>query len=552
MARSKIRVVPLGGLGEIGKNMTVIEYKDDIIVIDAGVMFPQEEMLGIDLVIPDISYLLERREKVRGIVITHGHEDHTGALPYILPHLNVPIYCPRLAHGLISVKLKEHKLLRETKLNIVQPGDRVTLGQLTVEFIRVTHSIPDAVALAIRTPIGTVVHSGDFKIDHTPVDGKRADLARLAQLGTEGVLLLFSDSTYVERPGHTPSEQVVGEALDRIMSNAPGRVIVTTFASLISRVQQVIDSSSKNNRKVFVVGRSMVENVRMAQELGYLSAPPGVLSNIDKLRQLPPEQITLITTGSQGEPTSALTRIANKDNPNIKIVHGDTVVMSATAIPGNERLISRTIDSLFRQGAQVIYSSIAQVHVHGHASQEELKLLMSLVRPKFFIPVHGEYRHLVLHGQLAQSLGMSPENVFILEDGDVLDITTHSGRLVTRIPADSVYVDGLGVGDVGNIVLRDRRLLSQDGIMVVILAFDKRTGKIVGQPDLVSRGFVDTRDSQFLLDEAREVVIKAIDHGGGRLAESGFINTKIKDSLAKFLYEQTKRRPMILPVTMEV
>ncbi len=552
MPRNKIRVVPLGGLGEIGKNMTVIEYKDDIIVIDAGVMFPEEEMLGIDLVIPDISYLLERRERVRGIVITHGHEDHTGALPYILPHLNVPIYCTRLTHGLISVKLKEHKLLRETKLNIVQPGDRVTLGRLVVEFIHVNHSIPDAVALAIHTPIGTVVHSGDFKIDHTPVDGKRADLARLAQLGTEGVLLLFSDSTYVERPGYTPSEQVVGEALDQIMSKAPGRVIVTTFASLISRVQQVIDSSSKNNRKVFVVGRSMVENVRMAQELGYLSAPPGVLSNMDKLRQLPPEQITLITTGSQGEPTSALTRIANKDNPNIRIAPGDTVVMSATAIPGNERLIYRTIDSLFKQGAQVIYPRIAQVHVHGHASQEELKLMISLVRPKFFIPVHGEYRHLVLHGQLAQSLGMSPENVFILEDGDVIDITTHSGRLVTRIPADSVYVDGLGVGDVGTIVLRDRRLLSQDGIMVVILAFDKRTGKIVGQPDLVSRGFVDNRDSQFLLDEAREVVIKAIDHGGDRLAESGFINTKIKDSLAKFLYEQTKRRPMILPVTMEV
>jgi ribonuclease J len=552
MAKRKLRVVPLGGLGEIGKNMMALEYRDDIIVIDAGLMFPEEDMLGIDLVVPDIGYLLERRDKIRGIIITHGHEDHTGALPYLLPQLGVPVYSTRLTHGLISVKLKEHRVLTKAKLKVVQPGQTITLGKLRIEFLHVCHSIPDSTGLIIHTPLGVVVHSGDFKLDHTPVESTPTDLARLAQLGAQGVLLLLSDSTYVEIPGYTPSEKSVGETLDRIIAQAPGRVIVATFASLISRIQQVIDAAARHQRQVFILGRSMIDSVRMASELGYLVAPPDVLGRLDGLRKLAHDQIVLLTTGSQGEPTSALVRIANRDHPRAHIIPGDTVIVSATPIPGNESLVSRTVDNLFRQGAQVLYDKLERVHVHGHGSQEELKLLLSLVKPKFFVPIHGEYRHLTLHAQLARSVGIPQSNTFVIEDGDILDLTPEGGRVVGRVNSGNVYVDGLGVGDIGTVVLRDRRLLSRDGIVVVIMAIDKRRGKIVGRPDIVSRGFIEMGETEDLLEQIRDLVVKTLDHGSDHPIEWSFINTKVKETLSRFLYQQTKRRPMILPLAVEV
>ena len=552
MAKPRLKITPLGGLGEIGKNMMVVEYKEDIIVIDCGLMFPNEEMMGIDLVIPDISYLLERRDKVRGIVITHAHEDHIGALPYVLPQINVPIFCTRLAKGLISVKLKERKALAQAKLNVIPPGGQFTLGNLRVEFFSVCHSIPDAVGLIIQTPVGTMVHSGDFKLDHTPVYGEPTDLSRLAQVGAQGVLLLTSDSTYAELPGYTPSERVVGEALNQIMTRAPGRVIITTFASLISRIQQVIDAAASHQRKVFVIGRSMIDNVRMSQELGYLKAPEGTLARIDELRNFPNDRIVIITTGSQGEPTSGLVRIANRDHRQVNIVHGDTVVLSASPIPGNESLIYRTIDSLFKQGAEVFYGNATQAHVHGHGSQEELKLLINVVKPKFFMPVHGEYRHLTLHAKLARSVGLPKENTFVLEDGDVLELAPNWGKVTGKVPSGNVYVDGLSVGDVGGIVLRNRRMLSRDGIVVVIIAVNKQTGRLVGRPDIVSRGFVDINESKDMIEESRDLVAKILDHGHGHTAEWGFADSKVRDALNRFYYERTKRRPMILPVMVKV
>jgi len=529
-----------------------IEYENDIMVIDAGLMFPGEEMLGIDLVIPDISYLLENKEKIRGIVITHGHEDHIGALPYLLPQLNVPVYSTKLPHGLISVKLKERKALAGAKLNAVSYGQQISLGRFKVELFPVCHSIPDAAGLIIHTPLGIIVHSGDFKLDYTPVYGKPTDLSRLAQLGAQGVLLLFSDSTYSELPGYTPSERIVGETLDRVMSEAPGRVIVTTFSSLVSRIQQVIDAAARHQRRVFVVGRSMTDIVKMTLELGYLKAPDGILANIDQLRKMPPEKVVLVTTGSQGEPTSALVRIANKDHRHVHIIKGDTVVLSATAVPGNEALINRTVDSLFKQGAQVLYDKVAKVHVHGHGSQEELKLLLNLVRPRFFIPVHGEYRHLSLHAQLAESVGIPKSNIFVLEDGDVLELGPNGGKVTGKVSSGNVYVDGLSVGDIGSVVLRNRRMLSRDGIVVVIIATNRQTGQLVGRPDIVSRGFVDTRESKDMIEESRDLVVKAFDHSGGQPAEWGYFNTKVRDILNKFYYDQTKRRPMILPVMVKV
>ena len=552
MAKPRLKIIPLGGLGEIGKNMMVVESSEDIIVIDAGLMFPNEEMLGIDLVIPDISYLLERREKIRGIIITHAHEDHVGALPYVLPQLDVPVYCTRLAKGLITVKLKERKALSQAKINVIPPGGQFTLGKFRVEFFPVCHSIPDSVGLIIHTPVGTMVHSGDFKLDYTPVNGEPTDLSRLAQVGAQGALLLLSDSTYAELPGYTPSEKVVGEALDQIMANAPGRVIITTFASLVSRVQQIIDAAAKQQRRVFVIGRSMTDTVRMALELGYLRAPDGILGRIDKLRGMPHNKIVIITTGSQGEPTSGLVRIAKRDHRHINIVRGDTVVISASPIPGNESLINRTVDSLFKQGAEVYYGKVMQAHVHGHGSQEELKLLLSLVKPKFFMPIHGEYRHLSLHAKLAQSVGIPEENTFLLEDGDILELSSNWGKVTGKIASGNVYVDGLSVGDVGGIVLRNRRMLSRDGIVVVIIAVNKQTGRLVGRPDIVSRGFVDTNESKDMLEESRDLVAKILDHGGKRTAEWGFADSKVRDALNRFYYEQTKRRPMILPVMVKV
>jgi ribonuclease J len=552
MSKQKLRIIPLGGLGEIGKNMMAIEFANDIVVIDAGLMFPEEEMLGVDLVIPDISYLLERREKLRGIIITHGHEDHIGALPYILPQLDIPVYGTKLSKGLITVKLKEHRYQKKATLKAIQPGVKFTLGNFKIEPFSVCHSIPDSLGFIIHTPIGIVVHSGDFKIDYTPVDGRPTELAKLAQLGTEGVLLLLADSTYAELPGYTPSETVVGETLARIIAEAPGRVIITTFSSLISRIQQVIDAAVKHNRQVFIIGRSMKDTVRIASELGYLNSPPGVLRHFDEIHQLPHNKIILLTTGSQGEPTSALVRIANRDNNQVKIIPGDTVIMSATPVPGNEALVNRTVDNLFRQGANVVYEKLAQVHVHGHGSQEELKLLLSMVRPKFFVPIHGEYRHLSLHAKLAKSIGTPEDNIFVIENGNILELDREKGRIVTKLPAGNVYVDGLVMGDLANVILRDRKLLSRDGIVVVIVAIDKERGKIVGRPDIVSRGFVDMKEGETILEQGRDLVKTALDHNNGLPLESSYINTKVKDTLSRFFFEQTRRRPMILTAAVEV
>ncbi len=552
MTKSKLRIIPLGGLGEIGKNMMVLEYENDIIIIDAGLMFPEEEMLGIDLVIPDFSYVTERKDKVRGIIISHGHEDHIGALPYLLPQLDkVPVYSSRLTNGLIRLKLRERKTHEGVNLKILQYGKEVQLGRFKIELFPVCHSIPDASGIIVRTPEGTIIHSGDFKIDYTPVSGKPTDLSRLAQLGSQGVLLLLSDSTYAELPGYTPSEQTVGESLDHFISNAKGRVIVTTFSSLISRIQQVIDAAAKHGRKVFVVGRSMTETVKISLELGYLSAPENILGKIEEIRGLPANKIVIVTTGSQGEPTSALVRMANRDHKHVHIQRGDTIIISATPIPGNESLVNRTVDDLFKQGAHVIYSKLGQVHVHGHGSQEELKLILNLVKPKYFTPVHGEFRHLSLHGQLAEDVGIPRSNIFVMDDGDVLELTSNSARINGKVGTGHVYVDGLSVGDIGGVVLRTRKMLSRDGIVVVIIAVNKQTGKLVGRPDIVSRGFMDPQDFESLVEPSREVLVKSLDHGGPAM-EWSFFNTKVRDTLDKFYYDRTKRRPMILPFMVKV
>jgi ribonuclease J len=553
MSKTKLRIIPLGGLGEIGKNMMVLEYENDIIIIDAGLMFPEEEMLGIDLVIPDFSYVTERKDKVRGIIISHGHEDHIGALPYLLPQLdNVPVYATQLTNGLIRVKLKERRTREGVNLKVLPTGKEVTLGQFRIELFPVCHSIPDACGIIIRTPEGIIVHSGDFKIDHTPVSGKPTDLSRLAQLGAQGVLLLLSDSTYAELPGYTPSEQSVGESLEHFIAAAKGRVIVTTFSSLISRIQQVIDAAALHQRRVFVVGRSMTETVRISLELGYITAPDGVLGRIEEMKGLPNNRIVLVTTGSQGEPTSALVRMANRDHKHVHIQRGDTIILSSTPVPGNESLVNRTVDSLFKQGAQVIYNKLGQVHVHGHGSQEELKLILSLVKPKFFAPIHGEYRHLSLHARLAESVGMPASNIFVMDDGDILELTANSARVSGKVNTGHVYVDGLSVGDIGGVVLRTRKMLSRDGIVVVIIAVNKQTGKLVGRPDIVTRGFIDPKDFGDIMEESRELLVKTLDHGGGRISEWSFINTKVRDTLDKFYYDRTKRRPMILPFMVRV
>jgi ribonuclease J len=551
-----LRVVPLGGLGEIGKNMMVLELNEDLIVIDAGLMFPEEEMLGVDLVIPDVSYVEERIRKLRGILITHGHEDHTGALPYILPRLRLPngrlppVYCTQLTRGLIGVKLREHHLDKEADIRQVRAGDRIKLGKFGVEFVHITHSIPDSAALAIQTPLGLVFHTGDFKFDHTPVMGGPPDLSRIAELGNQGVLLLFSDSTYADTQGYTPSELSLTPVLDRIMAEAPGRVIVATFASLIARVQQIVDAAVKNGRRVFVTGRSMMDNVQMALDQGYLTAPPNILAGLEKMKKVPPEKTAIITTGAQGEPTSALVRMANRDHRYIDIQPGDTVVFSSSAIPGNEQLINRTIDNLYRLGANVLFSRIANVHVRGHAAQEELKLMLGLVKPRYFVPVHGEYRHLWMHSKLAIEMGVPPDNVFTMEDGDILEIDRNGARPAGRTSADFVYVDGLAVG-VDSVVLRDRKHLAGDGFIVVIVTIDKHTGKPVGRPDVVSRGFIQPDMSETLMERARDVVVDALS-GAEHLAERRDFSTRVHDALSRFLYEQTRRRPMILPVSVEV
>ncbi len=551
MPNPALRIIPLGGLGEIGRNMMLIEYADDIIVVDVGLMFPEEEMLGVDLVIPDFTYLREHKEKLRAVFLTHGHEDHVGALPYFLREFKAPIYGARLTDGLIRVKLNEHRLLQGADLHVVKPGETIKAGVFEVEFFTVAHSIPDACGLIIRTPLGPLVHTGDFKLDHTPVMDQHTDLIRLAQVGAEGCLLLMADSTYAEQDGYTPSEQLVGEALRNILVNAKGRVIVATFASLIARVQQVVDAAVFTDRKVFLTGRSMIDNSQMARQLGYLNAPNGVIVGVEEMRNTPAHKLVIVTTGSQGEPTSALTRMANGDHRHISILEGDTVVLSATAIPGNEQAVYRNVDNLFRLGADVMYNRVSNIHVRGHASREELKIIQGLLQPEYFVPIHGEYRHLVVHAKLAESVGVPKGNAFVMTDGDVLEITETEAALAGRVPASYVYIDGLGIGDVDQHILRDRAHLSTDGVVVAFVTVDKQTGHVTRQPEILTRGFVDVEEREELLERSRGVAAKALE-GNDHYADFGDINNRVRDALSKFLYDETRRRPMVLTVTVEV
>ena len=548
----KLQIIPLGGLGEIGKNMTVIRVDDEILVIDSGLMFPDEDMLGIDLVIPDISYLIENKDKIKAIVLTHGHEDHIGALPYVLKKINVPVYGTRLTLGILEGRLKENGV-DSSNLHSVMQGDIINVGCFSVGFIRVNHSIPDAVGLSIKTPVGMIVHTGDFKLDYTPIDGKMTDFRRFSDLGNRGVLVLMADSTNSEREGHTPSERTVGAAFDRAFHNARGRIIVATFSSNVHRIQQVIDTAVRYKRHVAVLGRSMVNVVNISLELGYITAPEGTIVDIDEIHNYRMEQMVIITTGSQGEPMSALTRMSMSDHRKVGIVPGDTVIISVTPIPGNEKLVSKTIDNLMKLGANVIYGRNQGIHVSGHASREELKLMHNLVRPKFFIPVHGEYHHLVQHARLARELGMPKENIFISENGQILEFTRDKGQVAGKVTAGMVMVDGLGVGDVGNIVLRDRRQLSQDGILIVVVTMNKQTHRVVAGPDIVSRGFVYVRESEALMDEATARVQQALDRcEDEKVKEWAAIKSNVRDALGRYLFEKTRRRPMILPIIMEV
>ena len=551
-AAGALTLVPLGGLGQIGRNLLAVEVGDDIVVVDAGLMFPEQAMLGIDLVIPDISWLLERRERVRGIVLTHGHEDHIGGLPYILPRLPVPVYGAALTLGFLRHKLREHRLLDSTELHTVKPGDTVMLGQVPVEFIHITHSIPDACALAIHTPLGVVIHSGDFKFDHTPINGEPPDLARFARLGDEGVLALLSDSTNVESEGITPSERSVGEALDPLFAAAPGRVIMATFASNISRLQQAFDGAESHGRRVLVVGRSMMNNVQTAMELGHLRVRNGLLLWPRQLDKIPDNELLVTCTGSQGEPLSALTRIAAGEHPIVGIKPGDTVILSANPIPGNEELVHRTINRLYKQDVRVFNGSRHRVHASGHASREELKLLLALTRPRYFVPIHGEYRHLAIHAELARSVGLPPERVVAVDNGAILSLDSEGISVRDqRAPAGFVYVDGLSIEEAGDVVLRDRVHLAQDGVIVVVVAVERSTGAVVAGPDLISRGFVEDTAHEQLFDEAREEVLKAV----GKLApdaEWTVWQQAIHDRLAQMLFQRTRRRPMILPVITEV
>ena len=553
---SSLRIIPLGGLGEIGKNMMALEYEDDIVIVDCGVQFPEEGMFGVDLIIPDISYLLERLDKVRAILITHGHEDHIGALPFILPQLKCPVYAPRLAHGLITAKLKERRVARDLVVTPIDPGIVHQIGDsFEVSWFRVCHSIPDAMGIAIGTPLGTVIHTGDFKIDHTPVDGRIFDLPSLSHYGDDGVLLLCSDSTYAEVPGYTTSEKVVGEALDRAIGEADGRVLVATFASLVSRVQQVVDAAVKHGRKVSVVGRSMVDTIKVATELGYLKIPEGILVPLSVTRKLPAEEVVLMTTGSQGEPTSALVRIAKQEHRDVNIMAGDTVIISATPIPGNELPVSHTIDRLLRQGAKVLYDRIATVHVHGHASQEELKLVLRLVRPKYFLPVHGEFRHLTAHAQLAWDLDVAKDGIFVMVDGDVLELTEDGSRMDERISAGPIYIDGLTARDDKSAVFSERRSLSNDGVVVVVVTTSKDSGEIVGEPVAVSSGFLDESETGNLFEELSLAVAKDLTNSGTRHkknGENGEFKAKVKETARGFIASSVRRSPMIVPVVLEV
>ena len=551
-----LRVIPLGGLGEIGRNMMLYEQGDDVIAVDVGLMFPDEHMPGVDLVIPDWSYLLRDAERLRAVFLTHGHEDHIGALPFLMRALRdrgeplPPVFCTRLTRGLVQVKLREHRLLDETHVQVIEPGQTIEAGSFAVEPFAVSHSIPDSVGFIIHTGLGPVVHTGDFKIDHTPVMGQHTDLTRLAEIGREGVLLLAADSTYAEIEGHTPSEQTVAETLDRVIGDAPGRVIVATFASLISRVQMVIDAAARYDLRVFVTGRSMVNNVQMARELGYLDVPDGILMNVREMREHPDSRTVVISTGAQGEPTAALTRMANGDHQHIAITEGDTVVLSSNPIPGNEALVDRNIDNLFRAGARVVYNRIAPVHVRGHAAREELKIIHRLVQPRHFIGIHGEHRHLVMHRDLAVDLGIDEDDAFVLSDGDVLEIRDDGASVVDKVSADYVYVDGIGIGDIDHIVLRDRRRLAAEGVCVVVVAIDRRRGKLAGVPQVLSQGFVGPEEVDLITERVRQLVADLAGGEGGRFDWTDWRET-LEDEVARLLYRETHRRPLVLSVTVE-
>ena len=551
--KSNLKIIPLGGLQEIGKNITVFEYEDEIILVDCGLEFPGDDMLGVDLVIPDVTYLVKNKEKIKGLVITHGHEDHIGAIPYILKQINIPIYATKLTISLIKNKLEEHKLTQTTKLYTVKQGQTIKFKQMQVEFINSNHSIPDAVMLAITTPVGTILHTGDFKIDYTPIDDKVIDLNRIAELGNKGILALLSDSTNSERKGFTMSESSVGEVFDRLFLNNSKRIVVATFASNVHRVQQIVNSSIKYGRKIAVCGRSMMNMIDAAIELGYIKGAEDVFIDIDNIKNYSDDQLVIITTGSQGEAMSALTRMANGDHKKVTITSNDMVIISATPIPGNEKYVSKVIDELMKIGAEVIYSSLEDVHISGHACQEEQKLIITLAKPKFFIPVHGEYRQLIAHAETAKKLGIEPKNIFIMSNGRTLELNENEATLTTSVPNGKVLVDGLGVGDVGNIVLRDRQHLSQDGLIVIVVAMDSSTGEIISEPDVVSRGFVYVRESENLMDDIKKVIYEEIRKcEENHITDWSTIKSNLKDTLRDYIFEKTKRNPMILPIITEV
>ncbi|NLL05574.1 MAG: ribonuclease J [Clostridiaceae bacterium] len=548
--KNKLRIIPLGGLGEIGKNITVFEYGDDIFIVDCGTAFPDDEMLGIDLVLPDTTYLTKNRDRVRGIIITHGHEDHIGGLPYILKEINVPVFGSRLALGLLEYKLEEHGILSKCKLQTVKPGQTIELGVFKVEFIKTTHSIVDAMALAIYTPVGTIVHTSDFKVDYTPISGEPIDLPRFAEIGREGVLLLMCDSTNVERPGYTMSERTVGETFHDLFRNANSRILVATFASNVHRIQQIVDAAVKYDRKIALCGRSMVNVCNKARELGYLNIPEDTLVDIEYAKKYVGEKIVIISTGSQGEPMSALSRIAAGDHRQVEIVPGDMVIISATPIPGNEKSVSCVVNELFKKGAEVIYESLADVHVSGHACQEELKLIHRLVNPQYFMPVHGEYRHLKKHADLAHSLGMDEDRTLIMEIGQVLEIDNFGAQFNGRVTSGKVLVDGLGIGDVGKIVLRDRKLLAEDGMIIAVVTLQRETSTVINGPDILTRGFVYEKESEEFIDDVKQVCMAAIEKSSNRNLASK--KNKIKETIRDYVYQKTKRTPMIIPIIVEI
>ncbi len=550
---SNLKIIPLGGLHEIGKNITVFEYENDIIVVDCGLAFPEDEMLGVDLVIPDITYLEKNKDKIRALIITHGHEDHIGAIPYVLKKINVPIYATRLTCGLIRNKLEEHKLLKSTKLIEVKQGETIKAGKFSVEFIRSSHSIPDSVALAIKSPVGTVVHTGDFKIDYTPIDGELIDLGRLAELGNEGVLALMSDSTNSERKGYTMSEKTVGDVFERLFQGCRKRIVVATFASNVHRVQQIVNCAVRYNRKIAVCGRSMINMINTARELDYIKVPDNVFIDIDMIKNYTDDQLVIITTGSQGETMSALTRMAAGEHRKVQITPNDLIIISANPIPGNEKLVSKVIDDLMQIGAEVVYSSLADVHVSGHACQEEQRLMLALVKPKYFLPVHGEYRQLKAHAETAEEMGIDKDNIFMLSNGRILELNQDECKFTTSVQSGRVLVDGLGVGDVGNIVLRDRQHLSQDGLIIIVMTMDSSTGEIVAGPDVISRGFVYVRESENLMENVKGVIRNEIEKcERNHITDWSTIKSNLRDNLKDYIAQKTKRNPMILPIIMEV